>query len=138
VVCELCGRNMIVKSGRFGKFLACPNYPECKNTKPLAQVTPGICPRCGGRILERKSKKGNKYYACENLKNCEFITWDKPLEELCPKCGKPLFRRYTREEKKIYCAFEGCGYEREYKPRGRAKLTESGVPELEDEQENAQ
>lgn len=134
VICELCGTNMIVKSGRFGKFLACPNYPECKNTKPMAQNTPGICPRCGGKVLERKSKKGNKYYACENLKNCEFITWDKPLEEPCPQCGKPLFRRYTREEKKIYCVFESCGYEREYKPRGRAKQTESGVP---DEQERA-
>ena len=129
VVCELCGRNMVVKTGRFGKFLACPGYPECKFTKPLAQETPGICPRCGCRVVERKSKKGNKFYACEKSAACGFMTWDKPLAEPCPKCGKPLFRRYTREEKKIYCAMDNCDYEREYKPRGRAKQTESGDPD---------
>ncbi|MBR5520242.1 MAG: type I DNA topoisomerase [Clostridia bacterium] len=129
VICENCGRNMVVKSGRFGKFLACPGYPECKFTKPLAQETPGICPKCGNKILERKSKNGNKYYACEKNPACGFMTWDKPLAELCPKCGKPLYRRYTREEKKIYCAIAPCDYEREYRPRGKARQTESGAPE---------
>ena len=129
VICENCGRNMVIKSGRFGKFLACPGYPDCKFTKPLAQETPGICPLCGGKVMERKSKNGNKYYACEKSPTCTFMTWDKPLAELCPQCGKPLFRRYTREEKKIYCPMPGCGYEREYKPRGKAKQTESGAPD---------
>ncbi|MBQ4047767.1 MAG: type I DNA topoisomerase [Clostridia bacterium] len=129
VICENCGRNMVIKSGRFGKFLACPGYPECKFTKPLAQETPGICPKCGSKILERKSKNGNKYYACEKNPGCGFMTWDKPLAELCPKCGKPLYRRYTREEKKIYCAIAPCDYEREYRPRGKARQTESGAPE---------
>lgn len=133
VICELCGRNMVIKSGRFGKFLACPGYPDCKFTKPLAQETPGICPLCGGKVMERKSKNGNKYYACEKNPTCTFMTWDKPLAELCPQCGKPLFRRYTREEKKIYCPMSGCGYEREYKPRGKARQTESGAPDGENQ-----
>ena len=107
ISCELCGRKMVIKSGRFGKFLACPNYPECKFTKPLAKETPGLCPKCGRKIVELKTKKNKKYYACDNKKNCGFITWDTPLSELCPNCAKPLFRRYTKEEKKVYCAFEG-------------------------------
>ncbi len=128
-ICPNCGSNLIVKSGRFGKFLACPNYPECKFTKPLAKVTPGICPKCGGKVVELKTKKNKKYFACENRKNCGFMTWDVPLAEPCPKCGRPLFRRYTKDEKKIYCPFEGCGYEREYRPRGRAVQTDAGEPE---------
>jgi len=129
VLCPNCGAKMVIKNGRFGKFLACPRYPECKTALPMAQETPGICPRCGARVMERKSSKGNKYYACEKSPACGFMTWDKPLAEKCPSCGKPLFRRYTREEKKVYCAFEGCGYEREYKPRGKARQTASGTPD---------
>lgn len=128
VSCPNCGAKMVIKNGRFGKFLACPRYPECKTALPMAQETPGICPKCGARVMERKSAKGYKYYACEKNPACGFMTWDKPLEEKCPNCGKPLFRRYTREERKVYCAFEGCGYRREYKPRGKAKQTASGRP----------
>ncbi len=126
--CDNCGANMIVKSGRYGKFLACPNYPECKFTKPIPVETPGICPKCGGKIIELRSKNNKKYFACENRKTCGFMTWDVPLAEPCPSCGKPLFRRFNREEKKIHCAMPDCGYEREYKPRGRAKQADVGNP----------
>ncbi|MDD6262203.1 MAG: type I DNA topoisomerase [Clostridiales bacterium] len=126
--CDICGRNLVVKSGRFGKFLACPGYPECKFTKPISKETPGFCPRCGGKMLELRSKKNNKFFACENRNDCGYMTWDVPLAELCPKCGGTLFRRYTKEEKCIRCAREGCDYSREYKPRGRSKPTEEGTP----------
>ncbi|MDR1892117.1 MAG: type I DNA topoisomerase [Oscillospiraceae bacterium] len=96
VECELCGRKMVIKSGRFGKFLACPGYPECKNTKPIAQATAeeasGNCPLCGGKILQKKSKRGYKFFACEN-RECKFITWDVPTKELCKTCEKTLFKR---------------------------------------------
>ncbi|MBQ1954896.1 MAG: type I DNA topoisomerase [Clostridia bacterium] len=130
--CDICGRNLVVKSGRFGKFLACPGYPECKFTKPMSKETPGICPNCGGRMLELRSKKNNKFFACEKRNDCGYMTWDVPLAELCPDCGGTLFRRYTREEKCIRCAKEGCGYTREYKPRGRSKPTEAGTPSEEE------
>lgn len=110
-VCELCGKKMVIKSGRFGKFLACPGYPECKNTKPITEEAPGACPLCGGKILQKKSKNGNKYFGCEHNPTCGFMTWDVPQKKPCPKCGKTLFKKYTRAEKKIYCAAEGCGYE---------------------------
>ena len=126
--CDICGRNLVVKSGRFGKFLACPGYPECKFTKPISKETPGFCPRCGGKMLELRSKKNNKFFACENRNDCGYMTWDVPLAELCPKCGGTLFRRYTKDEKCIRCAREGCDYSREYKPRGRSKPTEEGTP----------
>ncbi|MBR4942154.1 MAG: type I DNA topoisomerase [Clostridia bacterium] len=126
--CDICGRNLVVKSGRFGKFLACPGYPECKFTKPMSKETPGSCPVCGGKMLELRSKKNNKFFACEKRKDCGYMTWDVPLAELCPDCGSSLFRRYTKEEKCIRCAKEGCGYSREYKPSGRSKPTETGTP----------
>jgi DNA topoisomerase-1 len=130
-VCDLCGRNLVVKSGRFGKFLACPGYPECKFTKPISKETPGRCPRCGGKMLELRSKKNNKFFACENRTGCGFMTWDTPLAENCPQCGATLFRRYTRDEKSIRCNREGCGYSREYRPRGRVRMTEKGTPDEE-------
>jgi DNA topoisomerase-1 len=107
VVCELCGRNMVIKKGRFGKFLACPGYPECKNTKPIVQEAKGLCPKCGGKILAKKSKKGNPYYGCENNPKCDFMTWDIPTNEKCPACGKYMFQK-TGRVRKLYCAAEGC------------------------------
>ncbi len=109
-VCEKCGRRMVIKNGRFGKFLACPGWPECKNTRPITVETAGRCPLCGGKILEKKSKNGNKYFGCENYPTCAFMTWDTPQKDVCPNCGKTLFRRYTKAEKKVYCADEKCGY----------------------------
>ena len=111
IVCEKCGRKMVIKLGRFGKFLACPGYPECKNTKKLVKETGGFCPKCGARMIERKSKKGRPYYGCENYKDCGFMTWDLPIAEKCPKCGKSLFQKKGKMAK-IYCASEECDYER--------------------------
>ncbi len=112
VVCELCGRNMVIKSGRYGKFLACPGYPECKNTKRIVVETPGICPKCGGKIIQRRSPKGRIYYSCEKGKECGFMTWDEPTAEKCPKCGSVLFKKKGKTPY-LYCQKEGCDYRKE-------------------------
>lgn len=112
VICENCGRNMVVKVGRYGKFLACPGYPECKNTKKIVQETPGSCPVCGGKIHAKKSKKGKTYFGCEHNPQCPFMTWDKPVAEKCPQCGSALFQKAGRGGK-LHCLKEGCGYEKE-------------------------
>lgn len=109
IVCEKCGRNMVIKTGRFGKFLACPGYPECKNTKKIVVETPGVCPKCGGKILEKKSKAGRKYFGCENNPKCDFMTWDTPTADKCPQCGSTLFKKAGRAGK-TYCAKDGCGF----------------------------
>ncbi len=111
VVCELCGRKMVIKVGRFGKFLACPGFPECKNTKKIVQPTEGNCPLCGGKMLAKKSKNGKGFFGCENYPTCNFMTWDKPLAEKCPKCGSTLFRKAGKLGK-IHCLKPDCGYER--------------------------
>ena len=111
VICELCGKNMVVKMGRFGKFLACPGFPECKNTKKIANPTVGVCPVCGGTINAKKTRKGKAYYGCEHNPQCEFMTWDLPLEEKCPTCGNTLFKTGGKNGK-IHCLKEDCGYER--------------------------
>ena len=106
-ICEKCGRKMVIKTGRYGKFLACPGFPECTNTKRLVKDTGGKCPKCGGRMLLRKSAKGRVYYGCENYPNCDFMTWDEPVAQTCEKCGATLFKKGSR----LYCAKEGCGFE---------------------------
>ena len=120
VVCDKCGRTMVVKSGRFGKFLACPGYPECKNTKPITKEMPGSCPKCGAKILQLKSKSGHKFFGCETGKSCGFMTWDEPTAENCPNCGKTLFKKSG----KLYCATEGCGYEKNVQSKTRKTKTE--------------
>lgn len=108
VICEKCGRNMVVKVGRFGKFLACPGYPECKNAKPLVTKTSAKCPVCGGDVIEKKTKRGTPFYGCSNYPKCNFMTWDVPTDEKCPQCGKSLFRKKGNS---IYCPdTENCGY----------------------------
>ena len=107
-ICELCGRNMVVKLGRFGKFLACPGFPECKNAKPIVEKMPGRCPRCGSTILKRKSKRGYAYYACERGADCGFMTWDVPTAEDCPTCGQTLFKKSGRGRMKPFCVNEAC------------------------------
>ncbi|MBE6948105.1 MAG: type I DNA topoisomerase [Ruminococcaceae bacterium] len=107
-ICELCGKKMVVKVGRFGKFLACPGWPECSNTKPLVERMPGRCPNCGSGILKRKSKKGYAYYACEKGAECGFMSWDVPTELDCPHCGQTLFKKSGRGRMKPFCINEKC------------------------------
>ncbi len=107
-ICELCGRNMVVKVSRFGKFLACPGYPECKNTKPIVERMPGRCPKCGSTILKRKSKRGYAYYACERGAACGFMTWDVPTDQDCPVCGQTMFKRSGKGAMKPFCANPEC------------------------------
>lgn len=108
-VCEVCGKPMVIKIGRFGKFLACSGFPECTNTKKIIKPTGGVCPKCGKKVLQKKSKKGKKYFGCEDNPNCDFMTWDTPVSDKCPKCndGTTLFKKGG----KLFCLKEGCGYE---------------------------
>ena len=105
-ICEKCGRPMVIKSGRYGKFVACSGFPECCNAHPLIKDTGGICPECGGHMLVRKSAKGRIYYGCGNYPKCNFMTWDEPVSEKCPQCGQTLFKKKGQ----LYCAKEGCGF----------------------------
>ena len=105
-ICEKCGRPMVIKSGRYGKFVACSGVPECRNAHPLVKDTGGICPECGGHMLVRKSAKGRIYYGCSNYPKCNFMTWDEPVPEKCPQCGQTLFKKKGQ----LYCAKEGCGF----------------------------
>ncbi len=118
-VCEKCGRKMVIKSGRFGKFLACPGYPQCKNAKPIVDKTKGTCPKCGGAMLAKKSKKGRVFYGCEKYPSCDFVTWNEPTEQVCPQCGKTLFKKKGRSSG-VECLGEGC----DYKKSGRGKNDE--------------
>jgi len=106
-LCDLCGKQMVVKSGRFGRFLACPGYPDCTFTKPIVIEMPGKCPKCGLRILKRTSKKGYPYYACEQ-KECGFMTWDVPVADNCTICGQTMFKLSGRGAKKPFCVNEKC------------------------------
>ena len=116
-VCELCGRKMVIKSGRFGKFLACPGYPECKNTKPITAEVPGKCPVCGSGLVLRNTKTHHKFYGCSSYPECKFMTWDEPTAELCPECGKTLFKNRG----KLHCLAEGCGFEKTASRKRSAK-----------------
>lgn len=101
VICDKCGRHMVVKMGRYGKFLACPGFPECRNTKPIVEEAGVVCPKCHGKVLIRKTKKGRKYYACENNLKCDFMSWDKPTGENCPQCRSFLVTKYSSSKRKI-------------------------------------
>ena len=110
-VCEVCGRRMVIKTGRYGKFLACPGYPTCKNTRRIVENTDGVCPKCGGAVVAKKSKGGRKFFGCANYPKCDFATWNEPTKELCPKCGKTLFRKKGKTNG-LVCLTEGCGEEK--------------------------
>ncbi len=137
-VCEVCGRKMVIKAGRFGRFLACPGYPECTNTKPLAERMPGRCPNCGSGILKRKSQRGYAYYACEKGKECGFMTWDVPTAEDCPYCGQTLFKKSGKGQKKTFCINEKCenftpeelrpGYRKKKSAEGTDSAGEQAAP----------
>lgn len=111
-VCEICGKPMVIKLGRYGKFLACSGFPECTNTKKLVTETPGKCPYCGKRVLQKKTQKGKKYFGCEDNPGCKFMTWDTPTAEVCPKCSSTLFRK-GGSKGKLVCYKPDCGYEKD-------------------------
>ena len=107
-ICEKCGRNMVIKLGRFGKFLACPGFPECRNAKPILKDTGVKCPKCGGRIVERRSQRGKKYFSCENTPACDFLLWDEPVSTPCPKCGSVMSRKYLKRGSVTVCSNPDC------------------------------
>ena len=118
IPCEKCGRMMVIKTGRYGKFLACPGYPECKNTKPLIEETGAVCPKCGGNVIKRKSRRGYVFYGCDNYPKCDFSTWDVPANnEKCPNCGSSLFKHRGS----LVCLKEGCGYEAKIQRKKKAE-----------------
>ena len=136
--CDVCGRQMVVKKGKFGYFLACPGFPECTFTKPIVVEMPGKCPKCGGRILKRTSKKGYVFYACERGTDCGFITWDVPTKDFCPACGKTMFKRSGRGYAKPFCENEECvnfvpedqrGYKKKAKTAETAENGEAATQE---------
>ena len=112
-ICELCGSNMVIKYGRFGKFMACKNYPECKNTKPIVNKIGVKCPKCKeGDIIMRKSKKKKVFYGCSNYPDCDFVAWNKPVEEPCEVCGSYMYEKYSKSGTKIVCSNKECKHEK--------------------------
>ena len=111
VICEKCGRHMFIKTGRYGKFLACPGYPECKNVKKYVETNGAECPKCGGKVVVKRTKKGRVFYGCSNYPQCDFISWDEPSMEKCPRCGKTLLKKKGKKPK-YYCITPDCGYEK--------------------------
>lgn len=112
VICEKCGRNMVLKLGRFGKFYACPGFPECRNTKPYFDYVDAECPKCGARVLRRRSKKGRTYYSCENYEHCDYMSWDMPTRKKCPRCQELLYER-GGVIKRLVCLNRECRYSEE-------------------------
>ena len=107
--CEKCGKPMVIKVGRYGKFMACSGYPDCKNVRKIINDTGAACPKCGGKIIQRKSKRGRVFYGCSNYPNCDFVSWDPPSKESCPVCGKVLLQKKGKE-KLLYCVTPGCSF----------------------------
>ena len=106
-ICELCGKPMVIKSGRYGKFMACSGFPECTNTKKIVKYAPGACPKCGGRILQLNSKKGRVFYACENGTDCGFMSWEEPTDKNCEVCGSTMFKKSAKGAQP-HCIKDGC------------------------------
>ncbi len=138
-ICELCGKNLVVKIGRFGKFLACPGFPACSFTKPIVERMPGRCPKCGGGILKRKSKRGYAYYGCEQGAACGFMSWDVPTAEDCPKCGQTMFKKAGKGRNKPFCINEICENFLPEDKRGyyKKKTEEAATPVQEEKPEKS-
>ena len=117
MVCEKCGAEMVLRTGRFGSFYACINYPTCKNTKQIHKDIGVPCPLCGGKIVVKRSKNKNVFYSCENYPTCGFSSWDLPLNETCPQCGQMLFRKKGKSQ--LICHNESCGYKKDTEPEGK-------------------
>jgi len=110
IKCEKCGRNMVIKTGRFGRFLACPGFPECRNARPIFEEAGVSCPMCAGKVMIKKTRKGKKYLGCENNPKCGFMTWDMPAGTNCPKCGNFMVKRYKGKKAELKCSNEKCGF----------------------------
>ena len=110
IVCEKCGRKMVIKTGRYGKFIACPGFPECRNIKKIVQEIDADCPKCGCKVVIKKSKRGKVFYGCSQYPDCDFVSWDEPTREKCPQCGHILYKKQTKKISKLYCAEKECGY----------------------------
>jgi DNA topoisomerase I len=110
ILCEKCGRNMVIKNGRFGKFIACPGFPECRNARPILEEAGVNCPKCGGKVLIKKTKKGRKYLGCESNPTCSFMTWDMPANENCPKCSNFLVKKFSGKKSNLKCSSDICDY----------------------------
>ena len=118
VPCDKCGAMMVYKMGRYGKFLACPNFPDCRNTKPILQYIDAPCPKCGNRLLVKVSKKNRRFYGCERYPECDFICWDKPAAEKCPKCGQYMIEKQNNKGEKIHlCTNESCRFKAIIQPQ---------------------
>ena len=136
VPCELCGRMMVVKQGRYGKFLACPGFPECRNTKPILKETGAKCPKCGGSIVERRTRRGRFFYGCRNYPACDFVTWDQPQADPCPKCGALVLKHHFKNGRALtYCYNDSCETRVDHpinreleRLRRRAEKAENGDP----------
>ncbi|MFA5536074.1 MAG: type I DNA topoisomerase [Bacillota bacterium] len=109
-VCEKCGRNMVIKTGRYGKFIACPGFPECKNTRPIMETIGVPCPNCQGEVVLRRSKKGRAFYGCSNYPDCQWVSWHKPTLEKCPVCGSMLVEKRSKKGMQRVCSKDGCEY----------------------------
>ncbi|OPX86202.1 MAG: DNA topoisomerase 1 [Pelotomaculum sp. PtaB.Bin104] len=140
-ICEQCGRNLVVKMGRYGKFLACPGFPECRNTKPLLEPTGADCPRCEGELVARRSKKGRKFFGCSRYPECDFVTWDQPSQTKCPDCGGLMLEKRAGKNIKLTCINEECSQGRAPKKEqarqkrstaGKRKTAENSAVELGD------
>ena len=113
IKCEKCGRFMVIKNGRFGKFLACPGFPECRNARPILEEAGVACPKCSGKVLFKKTRKGRRYLGCENNPTCSFMTWDMPSGENCPECGNFMVKKYSGKKVTLKCSNEGCNFTKE-------------------------
>ena len=113
IVCDKCGRKMVVKMGRFGKFIACPGYPECKNVMKFVEKTGVKCPKCDGDVIVKHTKSKRIFYGCSNYPNCDFVSWNEPTNEKCPQCGEILYKKKGKKPT-LFCAKEGCGYTKTY------------------------
>ena len=116
VKCDQCGAMMVYKMGKFGRFLACPNFPQCRNTKPLLNYIDTPCPKCGKRLLEKVSRKNRKFYGCEGYPECDFVSWTEPTNEKCPNCNGVLYKKKGKVTK-LYCTTEGCGFIKDFEEK---------------------
>jgi len=128
-ICEKCGRRMVVKMGKYGKFLACPGFPECRNAKPIIDEAGVTCPKCGGRILIKKTKRGKSYLGCENYPECDFSSWEMASDKKCPKCGNFMTKKYKGKKVQYTCSLESCGYQFEEERAQSAETPESNAEE---------